>query len=158
EQLKEYKHVDDRGEKYALRDLRKRGGADTRELRPKLFYPIYFNVEDGTASLERKNATDVEVLPFKKDGTEGCWRWGKKKVEANLGIIELRKGSTVPGASYRVYLNPDAQLGALSSEDEDDIDDTIEDDEGDDEAIERTSKSKSFWIGPELSTDGANKL
>lgn len=36
EQLKEYKNLDERGEKFALRDLRKRGGADTRELRPRM--------------------------------------------------------------------------------------------------------------------------
>ncbi len=158
EQLKEYKHTDDRGEKYALRDLRKRGGADTRELRPKLFYPIYFNAESGAASLERQSSSDVEVLPLKKDGTEGCWRWGKKKVGANLGIIEHRSGNGAPGASYRVYLNPDAQLGAPSSDDEDEIEDIDEGDEDEGEAAERTSKSKSFWTGPELSTDGANKV
>lgn len=155
EQIKEYKYTDSRGEKYSLRDLRKRGGADTRELRPKLFYPIYFNVESGNVSLDRKNSTDVEVLPLKKDGTEGCWRWGKKKVGANLGIIEIRNGSGVPGASYRVYLNSDVQLGELSSEDEDEIE---EFDEIEDESAERTSKSKSFWAGPEFSTDGANKI
>lgn len=156
EQLKEFKHTDDRREKYALRDLRKRGGADTRELRPKLFYPIYFNAESGAASLERQSSSDVEVLPLKKDGTEGCWRWGKKKVGANLGIIELRSGNAAPGASYRVYLNPDAQLGEPTSDDEEDEIEEI--DEGDEDAVERTSKSKSFWTGPELSTDGANKL
>lgn len=156
EQLKEYKHTDERGEKYALRDLRKRGGADTRELRPKLFYPIYINAENGAASLEQQSSSDLEVLPFKKDGTEGCWRWGKKKVGANLGIIELRNGNGAPGASYRVYLNPDAQLGEPSSDDEDEIKDIDEVD--DDEGAERTSKSKSFWTGPELSTDGANKI
>jgi len=158
EQLKEYKHTDDRDEKYALRDLRKRGGADTRELRPKLFFPIYFNAENGVASLERQSSSDVEVLPLKKDGTEGCWRWGKKKVGANLGIIELRSGNGAPGASYRVYLNPDAQLGEPSSDDEDEIEDIDGGDEDEGEGAERTSKSKSFWTGPELSTDGANKI
>ena len=158
EQLKEYKHTDDRGEKYALRDLRKRGGADTKELRPKLFYPIYFNAENGSVSLGRQSSSDLKVLPLKKDGTEGCWRWGKKKVGANLGIIELRSGNGAPGTSYRVYLNPDAQLGEPSSDDEDEIEDIDEGDESESEAVERTSKSKSFWTGPELSTDGANKM
>lgn len=153
EQLKDYKNEDDRGEKFALRDLRKRGGADTRELRPKMFFPIYFSLTDGSASLERRNDDDLEVLPLKKDGSEGCWRWGKSKVEANLSILHSRLGGASPGASYRIYLNQNAQLGDISAEVDED-----EDDEDDAEIEERTSKSKSFWWGPELSTDGANKL
>lgn len=154
EQLKEYKHEDRRGEKYALRDLRKRGGADTRELRPKMFFPIYFSLSDGSASLERRNADDVEVFPIKKDGSEGCWRWGKDKVEANISILHLRTGGAVPGASYRIYLNQNAQLGDIST----DVDEVGAENDDEADTDERTSKSKSFWWGPELSTDGANKL
>lgn len=153
EQLEEYKNEDDRGEKFALRDLRKRGGADTRELRPKMFFPIYFSANEGSASLERRSDDDLEVFPLKKDGSEGCWRWGRTKVEANLKILHSRLGGATPGASYRVYLNQNAQLGDISTEIDDD-----ESDENDAEIEERTSKSKSFWWGPELSTDGANKL
>lgn len=154
EQLKEYRNEDTRGERFALRDLRKRGGADTRELRQKMFFPIYFSAIDGSASLEKRSQDDVEVLPLKKDGTEGCWRWGESKVKANLEILHLRNGGSNPGASYRIYLNQNAQLGDIST----DVDEDEADDDADSEADERTSKSKSFWWGPELSTDGANKL
>jgi len=42
DQKKEFKYVDEKGEKYALRDLRKRGRPDRREDRPNMFFPIFF--------------------------------------------------------------------------------------------------------------------
>jgi len=63
-------------------------------------------------------------------------------------------GGANPGASYRIYLNQNAQLGDISTDaDEENVSEEVELD-----SDERTSKSKSFWWGPELSTDGANKL
>ena len=38
QQKKKFKNVDASGERYELRDLRKRGGPDTREERPNLFF------------------------------------------------------------------------------------------------------------------------
>jgi adenine-specific DNA-methyltransferase len=150
-QLKDFKYQDERGEKYAQRDLRKRGGADTRELRQKMYFPIYFDKLTGAASLDGSVDTHEIALPIKSDGQDGCWRWGKEKVEANLAIIGKAKSKAGGfGANYRIYLNPDAQVGELSDEE-----DLWDEDSG--EPIERLSKSKSFWWGPELSTDSAIK-
>jgi adenine-specific DNA-methyltransferase len=45
-----FKNKDEEGFLYALRDLRKRGGADTRELRPLLWFPIYKDPPNPTNS------------------------------------------------------------------------------------------------------------
>lgn len=63
-------------------NLRQWGIADRREDRPSMWYPIIIN--------------DVEVYPFKEDGTEGRWRVGEEKAKELLedGKLELvRKGN-----------------------------------------------------------------
>ncbi len=144
EQLKNYKYTDSRGKKYALRDLRKRGSQDQRKDRPKMFFPLFYNAATKKLSLTRQSADDVEILPKRGDGSEGRWRWGKESVVKNLSILEARYSETKSrwDIDYRVYLEPDAS--------ETDVD---EEEEDDDELFERTSKSKSFWRGGEISSD-----
>ena len=117
------------GLKYTLRDLRKRGGADTKEVRPNMFFPVYWNPDKRSASLKRQETTDVEILPYKSDGTEGCWRWGFDTVQKNIHIIEANpvQGAERWNCSYRIYLENDG--------------------------ITRTSKPKSTWIGSRYSSD-----
>jgi len=157
-QREEYRHTDQNGEKYALRDLRKRGGNDTRESRENLYFPIFYNKNKKSFSLQREPSSDVEITPIKKDGADGCWRWGKNKVEENLTNLKASyiSKSDKWNISYRVYLNKSASNGVKTSND-----DTIESDDWDEETgepFERTTKSKSFWWGAELSTDSAGKL
>jgi len=159
QQKKKFNKSDDRGELYEPRDLRKRGGADTRELRPNLYFPIYRS-KDGALSLEMGSPSDVEVYPVKSDRTEGAWRWGKGKVGANLDILESSyvEKSKKWNISYRVYLNPELapkDAGEAEEEDEDDENDDFDDATG--EPIDRSTKPKSFWWGPEFSTDRAGK-
>ncbi len=132
-QVGEYKHEDEAGSKFQWRDLRKRGGADTRTLRPKLFFPVYVNPETGDCSMDQSAQYSVKVYPRKGDGSDGCWRWGYTKVKKT--VSELR-GTKVDGKgrwniSYRVYLEADGKM--------------------------RVAKPKSVWFGPELSTDAATK-
>ena len=145
EQLKLYKYADTNGNKYALRDLRKRGSQDRREDRIKMFFSIYYNKNVGTLSLERQNLEDIEIIPMRGDGSEGRWRWGKTTVKENLSILEPRYSATKNrwDIDYRVYLDPTVNSSPV-------IDDEEEDD---DEIFERTSKSKSFWRGGDISTD-----
>ncbi|MCL2405324.1 MAG: hypothetical protein FWC92_07235 [Defluviitaleaceae bacterium] len=142
EQLAMYNKQDKSGNKYQLRDLRRRGGNDRKEDRPKMFFPIYFNEQTGECSLEKQDGW-VEILPLRGDGTDGRWRWGKERVSSNLNMLEPKYSNISQrwGVEYRIYLNP--TLNAP------------EDDEEDTE--ERDSKSKSFWIGGELSTDVAKR-
>lgn len=144
EQLKNYKHIDSRGKKYALRDLRKRGSQDQRKDRPKMFFPIFYNENAGKLSLVRLSADDVEILPKRGDGSEGRWRWGKDSVAKSLTVLEPRYSESKKrwDVDYRVYLEPNAGEVGIDEEEDDD-----------DELFERTSKSKSFWKGGEISSD-----
>ncbi len=87
--IDEYK-LEDEGGKYRLLGLRKRGGADTREKRPKMFFPLYVNPVTLKVSVTKSDEYSEEVLPLKSDGVEGCWRWGKSTVEKNLVELEAK--------------------------------------------------------------------
>lgn len=144
-----FKYEDAEGQRYALRDLRKRGGPDRREDRPNMFFPIYWDEATGTCSVVRKNATDVEILPMRGDGAEGRWRWGYEKVERHLNWMHAKRSDRTGrlDVEHRVYLDPSI---AVDEEDE-------EADDSDEEIVERTSKPKSVWFGGEFSTDNAKR-
>ncbi len=132
-QLAEYKEADDTGISFQWRDLRKRGGADTRAARPKLFFAVFVDPQSGDCSMSKSDKFCVEVLPMKSDGTDGCWRWGYKRVENAVASLKATKVENKNrwNISYRVYLESDGR--------------------------ERVSKPKTVWIGPEFSTDAATK-
>lgn len=155
-QLKEFKHEDSDGFKYALRDLRKRGGADTRELRPQLWFPVYKDPESDRLSMEDHDGW-IEIFPLKKDGTEGAWRWGKSRVEKYIDYLKpsYAKANKKWNVSYRVYLDPSRE-DELFDDDPIDYSEDYDDETG--EVIERTTKPKSFWWGPEFSTDNGGKI
>ncbi len=132
-QVAEYKQEDEDGLKFQWRDLRKRGGADTRVLRRKLYFPVFVDPETGECSMAQSDRFSVGVYPKKSDDSDGCWRWGYSKVKNSVSSL---KGTKVErkdrwNISYRVYLEADGKV--------------------------RVSKPKSVWFGPELSTDAATK-
>lgn len=139
EQRNAFNKVDEKGNAYQLRDLRKRGRPDRREDRPNMYFPIYYNETNKECSLEKKDGW-IEILPLRGDGSDGRWRWGKDRVQANLSILEPHYSSISGkwGIQHRVYLNP--SLNPASDDEEEDNN-------------ERVSKSKSFWMGGELSSD-----
>jgi adenine-specific DNA-methyltransferase len=145
EQRARYKLTDLSGEKYALRDLRKRGRPDRREDRPKMWFPIFYNPLTKECSIERISPNDVEITPKRGDGSDGRWRWGKERVVANLAFLEPRysKKNDRWDIDHRVYLK-NAAVEQI------DGDDDLDEDEG---SEERSSKSKSVWMGGEFSTD-----
>lgn len=149
EQRAAFKFTDDNGFKYALRDLRKRGGPDRREDRPKMFFPIYWNEATGKLSLERVLETDAEILPVRGDGSEGRWRWGIDKVKTHLDWMHPKRSARSGrlDIEHRVYLDPSIAVD----------DDPDEIDEDEEESFERTSKPKSVWIGGEFSTDSGKR-
>jgi hypothetical protein len=153
-QLKQFKYEADDGRRYALRDLRRRGPGDRRQDRESMFFAVYLDKSTGKLSLQRQSKNDIRVVPLRSDGSEGRWRWSREKVEENISILSASFVSRADkwNISYRVYLD--------GPEDEDSEDDeaSAEDwDEEEEEPLERTTKTKSFWWGPELSTDLASK-
>lgn len=148
EQKAAFKYADDKGNKYALRDLRKRGGPDKREDRPNMYFPIFWDEKTGRVSLERLAPSDCEILPIRGDGVEGRWRWGIDKVRKHLDWMHPKRSDRTGrlDVEHRVYLDT-----SIAIEDEPD------DDEEDEGVVERTSKPKSFWLGGEFSTDSGKR-
>lgn len=74
---------------YDLWELRNRNPKFGRHNRPNLFFPIYADPEsigeDGLASisLEQSERFCIEVFPRNSEGADSCWRWSKKKVQAD---------------------------------------------------------------------------
>ncbi|MDX2198766.1 MAG: site-specific DNA-methyltransferase [Phycisphaerae bacterium] len=135
EKRSEYDQVTSDGRKFLWRDLRKRGGADTRRERPNLYYPIYVNPADRTVSLIKTKLHVLEVLPRKSDGEDGRWRWEKATLESRIGEVAGQpvRGKEEWNISYQVFLdNP--------------------------ESGERREKPKSVWFGKEYATDSGTKL
>ena len=146
EQRQQFNKIDKNGNAYKLRDLRKRGRPDRREDRPNMYFPIYYNEKTTECSLEKQEGW-IEILPLRGDGSDGRWRWGKDRVKENLAILEPQYSKIAKrwGVQHRVYLNPSLNPCDLC-EDEDGND-------GNEVLEERSSKSKSFWMGGELSSD-----
>ena len=133
ERLREFALVDERGQRYRLLGLRKRGGADTREKRPRMFFPLYVDSDSGTVALKSRSIRDVEVLPRKSDGTDGCWRWGEAKVVRFLSDL---------------FGKPVGNEGKF---------DVFEKDYLATDGVIRRIKPKSVMSGTNYSTDGATK-
>ncbi len=153
EQRAAFKHTDEAGQKYALRDLRKRGGPDKREDRPKMYFPIYWSPTDHRVSLERQSESDIEIFPVRGDGSDGCWRWGIDKVRAYLSWMHPKQSdrSGRLDVEHRVYLDPSISLSGTPTTEEE------EDEEDGEEIIERTSKPKSIWLSPSFSSDSGKR-
>ena len=141
EQRSKFDKKDENGNAYQLRDLRKRGRPDRREDRPNMYFPIYYNEQTKECSLEKHEGW-IEIFPKRGDDTDGRWRWGRDRVQANLSILEPHYSNIAGrwGIQHRVYLNP-----ALNP--------AVEYDDDDEVGEERSSKSKSFWMGGEFSSD-----
>lgn len=139
DQLSLFDHEDENGNRYQLRDLRKRGNADTREDRPNMYFPIYYDQITKQVSLERHEGW-IEILPIKGDGSDGRWRWGKERVEMFLPLIVPKKvkGKDKWGIEYKIYLDP--KLNPL-----------IEDNE------QILSKPKTIWQDSLVSSDIARR-
>lgn len=146
EQKAKFNKIDKRGNRYQLRDLRKRGRPDRREDRPNMYFPIFYDQETKQCDIVKHDGW-VEIFPLRGDGSDGRWRWGKDRVSSNLAILEpsFSKIANRWGVEHRVYLNPSLNP-VLSSDDSDDDDDE-----------ERSAKSKSVWLGGELSSDVARR-
>ena len=76
---------------FSERELRNRNPKYGKFNRPNLFYPIYVNPNavDSNGycpiSLERNLEYSVEILPLNSEQQESCWRWGKTKLQKNIG-------------------------------------------------------------------------
>lgn len=73
-----YDQIDEDGNPYCARQLRKTGSSSLRTDRPGMWFPI--PAPDGT-----------EVWPIRADGTEGRWQWGQERVSDQLERLDWRR-------------------------------------------------------------------
>src|SRR5207249_330273 len=66
--------------RFRLLELRNTHRQFGRFNRPNLYYPLYVDPISGRVAL-RNNPGLVEVYPNWEDGFQGCWGWGRAKVE-----------------------------------------------------------------------------
>ncbi len=139
EQLSLFDKEDENGNKFQLRDLRKRGNADNREDRPNMYFPIYYEPSTRQISLEEHEGW-IEIYPIKGDGSDGRWRWGKERVQSFLSLLVPKKvqGKDRWGIDYKIYLNP--KLNPLIADEENIL-----------------SKPKSIWQDSLISSDIARR-
>ncbi len=81
-----YNKTDELGRIYYTKPLMVMGGNESESL----FFSIL--APDGT-----------EVYPIKKDGSQGCWRWSKKKVNDEIERIEWVNGKNGWVPYFRIY-------------------------------------------------------
>lgn len=126
---------------FSERELRNRNPKYGKFNRPNLFYPIYANPnqkdENGyypisdTRSLEYS----IEILPLNSENGESCWRWGKKKLNKNIGLSSMdstvvaREKSSGKWGVYEKYRKGTYKAKTIWLEDVEITDDDEEDDE-----------------------------
>lgn len=127
---------------YTERELRNRNPKYGRFNRPNLFYPIYVNPnvidENGYSpvSLEQCLEYPIEILPYNSEGSESCWRWGKKKLIKNndndsmLSNVVARKKNTGEYGVYEKYRKGTYKAKTIWTDIE------IVDDEDDDDSMD----------------------
>lgn len=131
---------------YSERELRNRNPKYGRFNRPNLFYPIYVNpnLKDDNGyypiSDTRTLEYSVEVLPYNSAKVESCWRWGKKKLNNNIGkssmdsTVVAREKSSGEWGIYEKYRKGTYKAKTIWLEDieisEDGEDDEIWDETG----------------------------
>lgn len=108
---------------YKTQLLRKWGDASLRRDRPNMFFPLFYNPQSKSLSVDVKNDGDIEIYPMLDSETEGRWRWGKESVRdgINNGVIEIveKKGNYI--AYERIYAQPDDETTKLYSSWIDDV-------------------------------------
>ncbi len=126
----EYKKHDEKAT-YRELELRNRNPVFNRTNRPNLYFPIYVNPQTGNVSLTQDPQFSETALPLNSTGVEGCWTWGKTKIEANIDLLVAKKVSTGVWRIYRKDYVPDG--GA-------------------------TTKGKTLWIEKEFNNENGKEM
>lgn len=90
---KRYNKISDSGRRYREIDLRKTGDSDLRKDRPNMFYSFFYDEQSGRIQTgEHDEIRDGfrKILPFREDGKEGRWRWGRDTANASLPELTAR--------------------------------------------------------------------
>ena len=115
EQLARYRERDERGP-FFWEMLRKAGSNSHRENRPTMFYPFYWDKENGTFRLpemdynegsksfeikEEPKPNETIIYPVKDDGSEGCWYFGIDNIKEHVNLLKAEIQES--GITYVYY-------------------------------------------------------
>ena len=93
EEDKEKYNIEDDISRYNLTSFIRTGNNSDRNTRPNLFYPIYYNVDTYSLSLEKTQGSQ-KLLPINNHGDEKTWRWGQEtfveKHQTELFVKEVK--------------------------------------------------------------------
>lgn len=123
----EYNLSDENGN-YRLLGLRLRGGRATAQQSPTLHFPIYYNINDNTFDIVRRDDNDYEIIPKFENGTLGTWRWSKEKILHQKDELIIKKVKNRYDVFQKDYLTND-----------------------------KTRKIKSLWDEKEINYDNATR-
>ncbi len=122
--IRRLSHSDDQNSRYREADskgaffwelLRKAGSNSFRRNRPTMFFPIYLNECNGKMripEMEYDNLNEkyivndflkeneIEILPIKDDGSEGCWYFGVERAKKEVTEFKAEKQDN---GSYFIY-------------------------------------------------------
>lgn len=129
EKQEEYKFFDDISN-YKEVPLRKTGKNSRKIDRPNMYYPIYYDNQCNTFSLEY-NKNLIEIFPTDSQGNPGRWRWGKSTFEKNKDTeLTVKKSNN----KYNIYVKMRDQINGEK----------------------RTLKPKTIWLNPKFDTGHSN--
>jgi adenine-specific DNA-methyltransferase len=131
--LKEYSKIDEIGLHREL-ELRNRNPVFNRENRANLFYPIFVDPNTNKVSLELSGQYSVEVYPRNLEKLDGCWTWGRDKVQNNYGLLIGRQ--TVNG-NWRIF-----RKDYLNKED----------------GSVAVTKAKALWMEKEINNENGKEM
>ncbi|MEJ7842862.1 MAG: site-specific DNA-methyltransferase [Rubrobacter sp.] len=91
--------IDERGQYRRGRELNKWGAGSRREDRPTMYFPI-------------PGPGNKDVYPIRNDGTEGRWRWGRKRMLdiVERGDVDFVKRSDDSYITYEKIRSEDSRL------------------------------------------------
>ena len=90
--------IDKLGEYICQNDLTNSNSSFNINTRPKLYYPIYYNIEDKSFLLEKKE-NYIEIFPSLVNNVQGVWRWQKDKVKNESYNLEIK----INNNEYKIY-------------------------------------------------------
>ena len=86
--------------------LMKKGAGSRREDCPTLYFPVYYSPITGEVSLEKKE-NFKERYPYKSDGSDGRWTWGKDKIKEESYRLYASENGTI---YIKDYLTDDRRM------------------------------------------------
>lgn len=123
EQIQRYRERDEKGP-FFWEMLRKAGSHNTRQDRPTMYYPFFYNEASGEVRLpklqydkaneeyilmEECGSNEVVIYPKRDDGSDGCWYFGLDNVKPRVPELKAVKKDGVYFVYYRRRPNEGVQ-------------------------------------------------